>query len=226
MKNLLYALLPMLFLALTFNACQKDPVTTPDPCDNVSCFNGGICQSGTCDCPPGYSGSQCQISDPCYNITCFNGGTCANGTCNCPPGYGGSDCSTVLTPVSMTITRVTVTDYPLTKSNGGGWDLTTGPDCFITINSGTSSNQNTFVSGFTYTNATGSDMQYNTGFPATIGTPNSTWSIGLWDDDSPDSDDFMAGIYFTPNSYNSGFPSSFTLNTSDLTVVFNVTWNF
>ena len=126
----------------------------------------------------------------------------------------------------MTITQVTITDYPPTKTSGGGWDLTTGPDCFITINSGTSSTQNDFVSGFTYTNATGADMEYNTGFPVTIPTPSSYWSIGLWDDDSPDADDFMSGFYFIPNDQNAGFPSTLTLSTSDLTVEMKVTWNF
>ena len=221
MKNLLYALLPMLFLALTFNACQKDP------CSNVACLNGGTCISGTCDCPSGYSGLNCQDFDPCYNITCLNGGTCLNGSCDCPTGYTGIDCSVLLTPISMTITKVTITDYPPTKSNGAGWDLTSGPDCFITINSGTSANQNDFVSGFTYTNATGADMDYNTGFPIIIPSLSSDWSIAVWDNDnSPDPDDLVGGVFFQPIDEVDGLPSSFQVSNASITAIFYVTWNF
>ena len=41
-------------------ACNKDedgkePETSN--CDNVTCLNGGECVDGTCDCPPGYIGT-------------------------------------------------------------------------------------------------------------------------------------------------------------------------
>jgi hypothetical protein len=65
-----------------------------DPCAKINCQNGGICDNGKCDCPPGYSGSQCQNYDPCYNKTCLNGGTCINGSCNCLAGYSGENCQT------------------------------------------------------------------------------------------------------------------------------------
>lgn len=217
----------MLFLALTFNACQKDPVTTPDPCANVSCFNGGVCQSGTCDCPPGYSGSQCQISDPCYNITCFNGGTCANGTCNCPPGYSGSDCSTVLTPISMTITRIDLDDYPIVQSNGAGWDASSGADPFITITSGQNSSASDFVTGYK-SDLTGSPTYYTLVAPKTITNLSGYSTIGLWDYDTPDPNDFMGGLYFIPNNEKTGFPSTIHISNSQTKLDFtlHVTWNF
>jgi hypothetical protein len=229
MKSLLYVLLPMLFLALTFNACQKDPVTTPDPCANVACLNGGICISGTCDCPSGYSGLNCQDFDPCYNITCLNGGTCISGTCDCPTGYGGSDCSVLLTPTSMTIRGITITNYPTTKPSGAGWDLTTGPDCFITINGGTSANQNDFVSSYVYYDVSaGTQMPFSTGFPINLTTPNSTYVLAIWDKDtpSPSADDQMDGFQFVPNNHNSGFPSTLYLSTNTFAATINVTWNF
>ncbi len=37
-----------------FTGCKKD-----DPCENVTCQNGGTCNNGSCSCPSGYEGSTC-----------------------------------------------------------------------------------------------------------------------------------------------------------------------
>jgi len=34
-----------------------------DPCEEISCFNGGICMEGVCDCPLGWTGVDCSIVD-------------------------------------------------------------------------------------------------------------------------------------------------------------------
>ena len=167
----------------------------------------------------------CQKSDPCDNITCYNGGFCANGLCNCPTGYSGSDCSIVLTPSAMVINSITMTSYPMTQTSGAGWDLTDGPDPFITINSGTSANQNDFSSGVA-SNVTGSSIYYSNGFPVTISNLNINWTIGVWDYDATSANDFMTGLYFIPISQTSGFPSTINLNTGTMAVQLNVTWNF
>jgi hypothetical protein len=39
---------------MLYTACERNP------CDNVTCFNGGSCGSGICNCPSGYEGAQCQ----------------------------------------------------------------------------------------------------------------------------------------------------------------------
>lgn len=62
-----------------------------DPCDDVNCLNGGTCDDGTCLCPDGYLGVNCEIT-PCDQIDCLNGGTCDDGTCLCPDGYLGANC--------------------------------------------------------------------------------------------------------------------------------------
>jgi carbonic anhydrase len=68
MKNLQF--LPFLFLVLgltiVVHSCKDDDEPTPDPCTNVTCQNGGTCADGTCFCPDGFSGPNCEVEDPCH----------------------------------------------------------------------------------------------------------------------------------------------------------------
>jgi hypothetical protein len=58
----------------------------------MACKNGGSCISGKCNCPAGYSGTNCEKYDPCAAVSCKNGGNCIDGTCNCPEGFSGNNC--------------------------------------------------------------------------------------------------------------------------------------
>jgi len=40
----------------TFTSCM------PDPCETVVCQNGGTCVEGTCECPDGYEGTNCETA--------------------------------------------------------------------------------------------------------------------------------------------------------------------
>lgn len=73
-----------------------------DPCETLTCDNGGICLDGKCDCPEEFAGPTCSIKlDPCLQKPCSEAGTQAciagnNGTaiCECKPGFEGNLCET------------------------------------------------------------------------------------------------------------------------------------
>ncbi len=77
---------------------------TGDPCASQPCVNQGTClpQNGgfRCVCPPGFTGTRCEIRDACQSNPCLNGGTCQpiNGNggyqCICPAGFSGPRCET------------------------------------------------------------------------------------------------------------------------------------
>jgi len=46
----------ILLAYLLLAGCSKN---NADPCENVSCLNGGTCANGTCNCPEGFTGSDC-----------------------------------------------------------------------------------------------------------------------------------------------------------------------
>lgn len=57
----------------------------------------------------------------------------------CPPGYVGDDCDVPVAPTYITITRLTVSGWPMIKPSGSGWDSNgTGPDIqFVIVAEGT-----------------------------------------------------------------------------------------
>lgn len=58
-KALILSFLAAMMLA---TSCKKEPIEPPpppDPCENITCFNGGVCINGACDCPPQYTGPAC-----------------------------------------------------------------------------------------------------------------------------------------------------------------------
>jgi hypothetical protein len=68
MRNLnrLFISTIILLVVVVFNSCSK-----PDPCENISCLNGGYCANGDCVCPQGYTGPDCsqQITPSKIRIT-------------------------------------------------------------------------------------------------------------------------------------------------------------
>ena len=79
MRTLNFLGLVMAFAGLLFiNSCK-------DPCKDVICENGGVCdEEGVCDCPENFYGDLCETE-------CVNG-TFGNGACACDDYYEGDAC--------------------------------------------------------------------------------------------------------------------------------------
>ena len=81
MKQLNKIAIAVLILLFTFSttvyySCKKDP------CNGVTCSNGGVCSGGNCKCPTGYSGDKCQTMEPSTIIYQNNTFTPVNITIN------------------------------------------------------------------------------------------------------------------------------------------------
>ena len=88
-----------LAMSTTLISCKKDD---PDPCENVTCLNGGTCSDGNCSCATGYEGSTCGTEVRGKFIGSYNG------TLSCP-GTNGTVLMTV-TSSAAGITSVVFSD--------------------------------------------------------------------------------------------------------------------
>ncbi|KAL4237883.1 hypothetical protein ACF0H5_002593 [Mactra antiquata] len=100
--------------------------TSPGPCQQLHCVNGGRCVSRTsnpvCECLPQYTGQHCELN-PCYNVNCQNGGKCVAdikaqshvGVCVCVDGYSGQHCET---PVNKATNIPGVENLPSSVTSG------------------------------------------------------------------------------------------------------------
>tara|TARA_B100000963_G_scaffold302195_1_gene275035 strand:- start:170 stop:838 length:669 start_codon:yes stop_codon:yes gene_type:complete len=209
----------LVFALLQLNSCKKDP------CETVICLNGGVCNDGLCDCPDGYSGTQCETYDDCFGIVCLNNGVCVNGICNCPEGYTGSDCSQQVTPNKIKINKIVVKDFPPTD-NGAGWDLISGPDIYPEIYD---PQNNLLYSSSTYFPDADPQIDYDFDCSPSVDLtdPNAQYIFQLMDYDTG-SDDWMGSIGFTPYYSTNGFPSvlTYSVNTNGLSFDLHVTYTW
>jgi hypothetical protein len=122
MKQYVFPIVVFLCLVSCAKETGTDPPPPLNPCASITCQNGGTCANGTCNCPPGYGGAQCQtLLDPCENLNCQNGGNCVNGSCNCPFPYAGETCAYLQYPSDIRIAEIRLLHYPLTNHVGQYW---------------------------------------------------------------------------------------------------------
>ena len=87
-QRIIFKTLFILISFLFFYSCQG-------PCLGIGCLNGGVCHEGSCLCPEGFSGENCEFNDSLNNQGCLNGGVIVQGVCECPEGYSGAFCEIV-----------------------------------------------------------------------------------------------------------------------------------
>ncbi|GAB4261720.1 MAG: hypothetical protein Kow0027_29260 [Saprospiraceae bacterium] len=114
-----------------------------------------------------------------------------------------------MTPSKIRVTNIRVTKFPATD-NGAGWDLTSGPDIYVTMSYNGSL---IYDSPSFYQNADPSqvyDFMPNSNLNLT--NPTDTYEIDLYDFDDLDADDFMGGIQFVPYQDGNHFPSKLIID--------------
>lgn len=154
--------------------------------------------------------NSCTKEDACLSSNCKNGGYCNDGSCVCPDGYSGSDCGQQRTPTQIRVSKIEITRFPATESNGAGWDLTSGADLIVEIKKGTSM---IWAASTFFQNANPDIVYtYNLNPIPALTSPLEQYNITLYDYDDFDANDFMGGINFTPYSSNNGFPSIINLD--------------
>lgn len=204
-----------------------------DPCDRVQCLNGGACDNGACNCPPGYSGPNCETYDPCYHVSCYNGGYCNNGQCNCPPGYTGPACETHLKPKAMIVNEIVVTNYPHTNLNNEGWDALypgafgAAPDMYAAVERNATLLANSYrVQNASYTQPIHLTFENQLVYSPLNGRCDITLMDSDWDEGTyPDP---IGGYYFFPEDFSATTPAVIALYNSDtwhkIQMELHVTW--
>ena len=146
---------------------------------------------------------------------CDNGGTCIDGSCACVGLWMGPNCTEQITPTWIFIDRVILTQMPETNA-GSSWDLTSGPDLYITIKQSGVEKFSTITS------------------PVTNGAAGASWTgqinltaepvtIELWDADDFDNDDYMGGVITSIYSSDNGFPQQIDIGCGNCVVSFSFT---
>jgi hypothetical protein len=169
-------------------------------------------------------------SSSCTPIACLNGGVSTPDCgCDCPQGYTGSNCGTQVMPLQILITKIKVTAFPSTRTNGNFWDQEAignlvRPDIFpyLTLGStallqGTAVQDAVNTSVYTWTPST----------PVVLTSSQFTsqLSLDLYDEDTL-TNEFMGGWYFYVYDSTGGFPTTITLSNATSPYKFELTVSY
>lgn len=149
------------------------------------------------------------VTNPCEG--CVLPKICQFNECVCPPGYTGDACNEEKLPSAVSITQVTLLEFPMVDNNGNAWDEDGGPDLSIGIwASGSHTADPLYRSGTVHENAS-SPGEYE--FPnasANMNDMEKLYGIFIFDDDLVNGEvepQLMTNIVFKPYEPGTDFPA-------------------
>ncbi len=166
-------------IAIVFLGCSSD---SSDDCQSITCLNGGISNSDCgCDCPQGYTGSNCniQIQPTTIKITKIL-------IKSFPYTNNGIGWDSVIG------NNANEADLLIRLFNSNGQPFNVGNSYFENAS-------NAFSYLFTMPS------------PIIINNANELLSLEIYDYDYPDSDDFIKKTFFYVYNVNGGFPTIKTI---------------
>jgi hypothetical protein len=175
------------------------------------------------------TGCEDETISPCKGVDCANGTTCNDGDCNCPPRYEGRECRKEVTPETMQITEVKISDFPQRTQEGNNWDPSSNPDVFFVI---ADANNEVKTSGVIQNAEGDEELVFNSNnsepFPIGLGTPTSQYNLFIGDFDESGNNAIMDEVKIVPFKKGADFPRTISFNgdqntTFELDVVYNFT---
>ncbi len=85
MKNLRKITLALFIGAASFSTLFTS--CNNDPCKDIQCDNGGVCTEGSCDCPAGYEGANCETLSKTKFINAAGWNVTEDGTSSAADNY-------------------------------------------------------------------------------------------------------------------------------------------
>ena len=186
-------ILGLVFLGLVISCNNEEP----DPCENVSCLNGGSCVNGVCDCSEEFTGPDCSRQKTPSSIDIAN---------------------VRVTEFPATEPDGTSWDFSLTGDGRA--------DIYVVVSFGTSVIYDSPTFFENANSSQDYDFEPSSGIRLTNPTER-RYTVALYDYDSGGDDDFMGAIEFTPYSDDNGFPSTLFLDAGGtVSFELQVTYNF
>jgi PKD repeat protein len=154
-------------------------------------------------------------------------------------GSGGSNSTTktinITTPTTVKIMSVKLTAIPLTKSNGGSWDIlpSSGPDVYIKITDNASTTYYNHPNYYQDVVASSLPLNFilqnssSQATPLTITNLINNIALEVWDWDIVKPDELMSGFVFIPLNYTTGasaYPTTLILTGFGVTAEFTLQW--